>query len=150
MRVLKKLVYVFPTATKDKFYYGKQAQFDNYKKAIAAQQGTSKRRCNLQYSQKNQQTYSRPKHMKNLITLTGIASIGVVLALISACETTGTGSGAASQQGQAAAQTGGQPGQQLIQGQFSNQTKQTAGPNQIEVQQFGGFGPMGTAALGDW
>jgi hypothetical protein len=34
-----KLVYVFPTATKDKFYYGKQAQFDKYKKAIAAQQG---------------------------------------------------------------------------------------------------------------
>ena len=32
-----KLVYVFPTATKDKFYYGKQAQFDKYKKAIAAQ-----------------------------------------------------------------------------------------------------------------
>jgi hypothetical protein len=36
-----KLVYVFPTATKDKFYYGKQSQFDRYKKAIAAQQ-TSK------------------------------------------------------------------------------------------------------------
>jgi hypothetical protein len=35
-----KLVYVFPTATKDKFYYGKQAQFDRYKKAIAAQQGS--------------------------------------------------------------------------------------------------------------
>jgi hypothetical protein len=32
-----KLVYVFPTATKDKFYYGKQSQFDKYKKAIAAQ-----------------------------------------------------------------------------------------------------------------
>ena len=32
-----KLVYVFPTATKDKFYYGKQAQFDKYKKAIGAQ-----------------------------------------------------------------------------------------------------------------
>ena len=38
-----KLVYVFPTATKDKFYYGKQAQFDNYKKAIAAQGGKSKK-----------------------------------------------------------------------------------------------------------
>ena len=35
-----KLFYVFPTATKDKFYYGKQAQFDKYKKAIAAQQGS--------------------------------------------------------------------------------------------------------------
>lgn len=87
--------------------------------------------------------------MKNLITLTGIASIGVVLALISACETTGTGSGVASQQGQAAA-TGGQPGQQLIQGQSLYPTLETAGPNNVEVQQFGGFGPMGTAALGDW
>jgi len=34
----KKLFYVFPTAAKDKFYVGKQAQFDRYKKAIAAQQ----------------------------------------------------------------------------------------------------------------
>ena len=84
--------------------------------------------------------------MKNLITLTGIASIGVVLALISACETTGTGGGVASQQGQAS----GQPGQQLIQGQSLYPTLETAGPNQIEVQQFGGFGPMGTAAMGDW
>jgi hypothetical protein len=84
--------------------------------------------------------------MKNLITLTGIASIGVVLALISACETTGTGGGVASQQGQA----GGQPGQQLIQGQSLYPTLETAGPNNVEVQQFGGFGPMGTAALGDW
>jgi hypothetical protein len=87
--------------------------------------------------------------MNKLITVTGIVSIGVVLALISACETTGTGAGGASQQGQAAA-TGGQPGQQLIQGQSLYPTLETAGPNQIEVQQFGGFGPMGTAALGDW
>ena len=86
--------------------------------------------------------------MKNLLTLTGIASIGVVLTLITACETTGTGGGGASQQ--AAAQTGGQPGQQLIQGQSLYPTMETAGPNHIEVQQFGGFGPMGTAALGDW
>ena len=41
VKVDGKLVYVFPTATKDKFYYGKQAQFDRYKKAIASQQ-TSK------------------------------------------------------------------------------------------------------------
>ena len=34
----KKLFYVFPTARKDKMYVGKQAQFDRYKKAIAAQQ----------------------------------------------------------------------------------------------------------------
>jgi hypothetical protein len=87
--------------------------------------------------------------MKKLITLAGITSIGVVLVLMSACETTGTGS-VASQQGQAAAQTGGQPGQQLIQGQSLYPTLETAGPNNIEVQQFGGFGPMGTAALGDW
>jgi hypothetical protein len=87
--------------------------------------------------------------MKKLITVTGLASIGVVMALISACETTGTSGGAASQQGQAAA-TGGQPGQQLIQGQSLYPTLETAGPNQIEVQQFGGFGPMGTAAMGDW
>jgi hypothetical protein len=84
--------------------------------------------------------------MKKLITLTGIASIAAVLALISACESTGTGGGVASQQGQA----GGQPGQQLIQGQSLYPTMETAGPNHIEVQQFGGFGPMGTAALGDW
>ena len=85
--------------------------------------------------------------MKNLITLTSIASIAVVLALISACETTGTGTAS---QGQTAAQTGGQPGQQLIQGQSLYPTLETAGQNQVEVQQFGGFGPMGTAALGDW
>ena len=44
----------------------------------------------------------------------------------------------------------GQPGQQLIAGQSLMPTLETAGPNNIEVQQFGGFGPMGTAALGDW
>ena len=87
--------------------------------------------------------------MKNLIRLTGIASSAAVLALISACESTGTGGGVASQ-GQAAARTGGQPGQQLIQGQSLYPTLETAGPNHIEVQQFGGFGPMGTAAMGDW
>ena len=84
--------------------------------------------------------------MKKLITLTGIASIGAVLASISACQSTGTGGGVASQQGQA----GGQPGQQLIQGQSLYPTLETAGQQNIEVQQFGGFGPMGTAALGDW
>ena len=35
-----KLFYVFPTATKDKIYVGKQAQFNRYKKAIAAQQAS--------------------------------------------------------------------------------------------------------------
>jgi hypothetical protein len=36
----KKLFYVFPTAKKDKIYVGKQAQFNKYKKAIAAQQAS--------------------------------------------------------------------------------------------------------------
>src|SRR5438552_19007610 len=82
-----KLYYVFPTATKDKIYVGKQKQFNTYKTSLAAQQGS---------------------------------------------------------------QPAGQPGQQLIQGQSLMPTLETAGPNNIEVQQFGGFGPMGTAALGDW
>jgi len=33
-----KLYYVFPTATKDKIYVGKQKQYDAYRKALAAQQ----------------------------------------------------------------------------------------------------------------
>gem|GEM_PF-890594 len=57
---------------------------------------------------------------------------------------------AAQQAGRPASQQGGQPGQQLIAGQSLEPTLETAGPNHIEVQQFGGFGPMGTAALGDW
>jgi len=43
-----------------------------------------------------------------------------------------------------------QPGQQLIKGQSLVPTLETAGPEHIEVQQFDGFGPMGTAAMGDW
>src|SRR4029077_14794319 len=81
-----KLYYVFPTAKKDKIYVGRQKQFNAYKRALAAQQG--------------------------------------------------------SQQAQ--------PGQQLIGGQSLMPTLETSGPNNIEVQQFGGFGPMGTASLGDW
>src|SRR6516162_6401859 len=59
---------------------------------------------------------------------------------------------AASQQqaSQQASSQGGQPGQQLIQGQSLMPTLEGAGPEHIEVQQFGGFGPMGTAAMGDW
>ena len=34
-----KLYYVYPTATKDKIYVGKQKQFNAYKSALAAQQG---------------------------------------------------------------------------------------------------------------
>jgi len=33
-----KLYYVFPTATKDKIYVGKQKQYNTYRKALAAQQ----------------------------------------------------------------------------------------------------------------
>jgi hypothetical protein len=85
-----KLYYVFPTATKDKIYVGRQSQFNAYKQALAGQQA------------------SQP----------------------------------ASQQAQ--------PGQQLIAGQSLMPTLETAGPNNIEIQQFDGFGPMGTAAMGDW
>src|SRR5215469_18284423 len=86
----KKLFYVFPTATKDKIYVGKQPQYNRYKNALAAQKA------------------SQP----------------------------------ASQQAQ--------PGQQLIAGQSLEPTLETAGPHNVEVQQFGGFGPMGTASMGDW
>jgi crotonobetainyl-CoA:carnitine CoA-transferase CaiB-like acyl-CoA transferase len=162
---------------------------------------------------------TKPKHMKKLLTLTGIAGIGAVLALLAACQTTGTGDVVAqkesllSQSGfkvitvttpkqqqavsglaqgrcsavkynrklyyvfptgtkdkiyvgrqkqfnaykQAlAAQSASQPasmaqqGQGQMAGQSLMPTLETAGPNQIEVQQFGGFGPMGVNALGDW
>jgi hypothetical protein len=84
-----KLYYVFPTATKDKIYVGRQKQFNAYKTALAAQQT------------------SQP----------------------------------ASQQAQ--------PGQQLM-NPAPTMTYETAGPQHIEVEQFDGFGPMGTASLGDW
>jgi len=84
-----KLYYVFPTAKKDKIYVGKQAQFNRYKKALAAQQAS--------------QPTSNP----------------------------------------------GQPGQQLI-NPAPTLTYEGAGPDHIEVDQFDGFGPMGTASLGDW
>ena len=76
-----KLYYVFPTATKDKLYVGKQKQFDAYKTALAGQQA--------------------------------------------------------------------QPGQSTMNPAPTMQYE-TAGPNQIQVGQFDGFGPMGTAQLGDW
>ena len=43
-----------------------------------------------------------------------------------------------------------QMGEQQMAGQSLEPTLETAGPNHIEVQQFGGFGPMGVNALGDW
>jgi long-subunit acyl-CoA synthetase (AMP-forming) len=84
-----KLYYVFPTATKDKIYVGKQKQFNAYKSAFAAQQ-----------------------------------------------------------MGQPASQPA-QSGQQLM-NPAPTMTYETAGPQHIEVEQFDGFGPMGTASLGDW
>jgi hypothetical protein len=42
-----------------------------------------------------------------------------------------------------------QPGQQLI-NPPPTFTYEGAGPEHIEVDQFDGFGPMGTASLGDW
>src|SRR5438128_1263558 len=83
------LYYVFPTATKDKIYVGRQTQFNAYKNALAAQQ-----------------------------------------------------------MGQPASQPG-QPGQHLM-NPAPTMAFETAGPNHIEVEQFDGFGPMGTASLGDW
>ena len=85
-----KLYYVFPTAKKDKIYVGRQKQFNAYKQALAAQQGS-----------------------------------------------------------QPAGQQGGQPGQQLM-NPAPTMAFETAGPQHIEVEQFDGFGPMGTAAMGDW
>ena len=55
---------------------------------------------------------------------------------------------AAQQAGQPASQQG-QPGQQLI-NPAPTMTYETAGPQHIEVDEFDGFGPMGTAQLGDW
>jgi crotonobetainyl-CoA:carnitine CoA-transferase CaiB-like acyl-CoA transferase len=161
----------------------------------------------------------KTKHMKKLLTLTGIASIGAVLALLAACQTTGTGQTAqkesllsqsgfkvitvtspkqqqavsglaqgrcsavkyngklyyvyptgtkdriyvgrqkqfnaykqalAAQQASQPASQQAQQGQGQMAGQSLMPTLETAGPNHIEVQQFGGFGPMGVNALGDW
>ena len=88
-----KLFYVFPTATKDRIYVGRQKEFKTYKHALATLYA------------------SHP----------------------------------ASQQASMA-----QQGQQQMAGQSLMPTLEGAGPEHIEVQQFGGFGPMGTAALGDW
>jgi hypothetical protein len=49
-----------------------------------------------------------------------------------------------------AAQQAAASGQGAMAGQSLMPTLETAGPNHIEVQQFGGFGPMGVNALGDW
>ena len=87
-----KLYYVYPTATKDKIYVGKQKQFNAYKQVLAGQQA------------------SHPASHPSMA----------------------------------------QMGEQQMAGQSLEPTLETAGPNHIEVQQFGGFGPMGVNALGDW
>src|SRR5437762_7140627 len=167
------------------------------------------------------ETQKQKTHMKKLITLTGISSIGAVLALLAACQTTGTSDVVAQKealltqsgfktitvtspaqqqavsgltQGRVtavkyngklyyvfptgtkdkiyvgkqkqfntykqalatahashpASQTMAQQGQAQMAGQSLEPTLEGAGPNHIEVQQFGGFGPMGVNALGDW
>lgn len=55
---------------------------------------------------------------------------------------------AAHQTSQPASQAG-QAGQQLM-NPAPTMAFETAGPQQIEIDQFDGFGPMGTASLGDW
>ena len=46
-----KLYYVFPTATKDKIYVGKQAQFNAYKNALAAHQASQQAQQQQQMQQ---------------------------------------------------------------------------------------------------
>jgi hypothetical protein len=154
--------------------------------------------------------------MKKLFTLTSIGSVGAVLVLMTACQTTGTSQSAVAQKEALLSQSGfkvitvttpkqqqainglaqgrvsavkyngtlyyvfptgtkdriyvgkqkqfnayktalasqqagqqAQPGQQLM-NPAPTMTYETAGPQHIEVEQFDGFGPMGTASLGDW
>src|SRR5438876_12202250 len=79
------LYYVFPTATKDKIYVGRQKQFNAYKQALAPQQGS---------------------------------------------------------------QPASQPGQQLI-NLAPTMASVTAWPTAIQVDQFDGLVPVGTAAVGE-
>ena len=158
--------------------------------------------------------------MKKLFALTTISSIGAVLALMPACQTTGTSQSAVAQKKALLAQSGfkvitvttppqqqavnglaqgrvsavhyngklfyvfptgtkdkiyvgkqkqfnaykqalagqqashpasmAQQGQQQMAGQSLMPTLETAGPHNVEVEQFGGFGPMGVNAMGDW
>jgi hypothetical protein len=147
--------------------------------------------------------------MRKLLTLTGITSIWAILALMVACQSTGTAGGEAGKEA-LLAQSGfktitvttpkqqqavaglaqgrcsavkyngklyyvyptaqkdriyvgrqkhfnaykqalaAQQGQQQMAGQSLEPTLEGAGPEHIDVQQFGGFGPMGVNALGDW
>jgi hypothetical protein len=171
------------------------------------------------FKPQQKQNPNQKKHMKKLITLTGIASIGAVLALLPACETTGSSQGVVQKEsllsqsgfkvitvttpkqqqavsglaqgrcsavnyngklyyvyptgtkdkiyvgrqkqytaykqalaGQQASHPASmaQQGQSQMAGQSLMPTLETAGPHNVEVQQFGGFGPMGVQAMGDW
>ena len=158
--------------------------------------------------------------MKKVLTVTGIVSAVAALALITACQTTGTGQSVVAQKESLLSQSGfkvvtvttpqqqqavngltqgrvsavkyngqlyyvfptgtkdkiyagkqkqfnaykqalaaqhashpmsmAQQGQQQMAGQSLEPTLETAGPHNVEIQQFGGFGPMGVNALGDW
>ena len=164
--------------------------------------------------------------MKEVLTVTSIVSIGAVLALITACQTTGTTGSVVAQKEALLAQSGfrvitvttpkqqqaingltqgrvsavkyngklyyvfptgtkdkiyvgkqpqyntykkslaaaaqqhpsqaashpsmAQMGEAQMAGQSLEPTLETAGPHNVEVQQFGGFGPMGVEAMGDW
>ena len=43
-----------------------------------------------------------------------------------------------------------QMGEAQMAGQSLEPTLESAGPHNVEIQQFGGFGPMGVNAMGDW
>lgn len=157
--------------------------------------------------------------MKKAVTITSIVGIGVLMALITGCGTTGTGQSVSAQKEALLAQSGfkvitvttpqqqqavsgltqgrvsavkyngklyyvfptgtkdkiyvgkqkqfnaykqalagqkashpsmAQMGEAQMAGQSLEPTLETAGPHNVEVQQFGGFGPMGVNALGDW
>ena len=88
-----KLYYVYPTATKDRIYVGRQKQFNAYKQALSAQAAAHP-------------AASHPSMN--------------------------------------------QMGEAQMAGQSLEPTLETAGPHNVEIQQFGGFGPMGVNALGDW
>lgn len=49
------LYYVYPTATKDRIYVGKQAQFNAYKKALAAQQTSAAAQQSSYQAQRQQE-----------------------------------------------------------------------------------------------
>ena len=158
--------------------------------------------------------------MKKLLTLTSIVSIGTVLTLMTACQTTGSSQSVVAQKEALLAQSGfkvitvttpqqqqavsgltqgkvsavkyngklyyvfptgtkdkiyvgkqkqfnaykqtlaaqhashpmtmAQQGEQQMAGQSLEPTLESAGPHNVEIQQFGGFGPMGVNAMGDW